>query len=72
VVYVLRNPADMLVSTFKFVQSLKQDEFTGMFEELFEIFMQNKLWYGEWWKHVDGYASLANVHVLHYENMLEV
>jgi hypothetical protein len=62
----------MLVSTFKFVQSLKNEEFTGTFEELYNLFMEDKMWFGAWWDHVDGYASLENVHVIHYENLLKV
>jgi hypothetical protein len=62
----------MLVSTYKFVQSLVLDEFTGSFEDIFNLFMDEKMWYGKWWDHVDEYTSMENVHVIHFETLLEV
>ncbi len=62
----------MLVSTYKFVHSLKDDEFTGTFEDLYGMFMESRLWFGNWWDHVDGYASLENIHIIHYENLILV
>ena len=62
----------MLVSTYKFTKSLINDEFDGTFEDLFNLFMQDKIWFGPWDNHVDGFTSLENVHVVHYENLLKV
>jgi aryl sulfotransferase len=72
IVYVLRNPKDMLVSTYKFLQSSELDKYTGSFEDFFKMFVEGQMWYGTWWDHVNQYTSLENVHVIHYENLIEV
>jgi hypothetical protein len=36
----------------------KTEEFTGSFEDLFNIFMEDKFWMGSWFDHVNGYTSL--------------
>ena len=62
----------MLVSAYKFMQSLVLDEFTGSFEDLFKMFVDGNMWYGRWWDHVNEFTALENVHVIHYESLLEV
>jgi hypothetical protein len=73
VVYVLRNPKDLLVSLYKFAKSwTNEDGFVGTFDDLAELFLEEKYWYGAWWEHVDQYVNLPNVHVIHYETLLRV
>jgi hypothetical protein len=50
----------------------KFNKFSGTFEELVGGFVRGELWYGPWWEHIDGFAQLPNVHVIQYENLLEV
>lgn len=72
IIYVVRNPKDMIVSAHKFMQTMVQDEFTGSVEDLCELFLQDKLWYGSWFDHVNEYTQLENVHIVHYENLINV
>lgn len=41
-IYVLRNPKDMLVSTYHFYKKLVKDEFIGDFKKLVELFEEGK------------------------------
>ncbi len=59
---MLRNPKDMLVSSYKFVRSLIGDKYTGTFDELFELFMSDQFWMEPWWDHVNEYTKLASQH----------
>ncbi|RNA22333.1 sulfotransferase 1C2 [Brachionus plicatilis] len=70
-IYVLRNPKDMLVSTFHFYRKLVKDEFTGEFEDLVDIFEEGKTWYGPWWSHVDSFVTLPNTFLVIYENLIK-
>jgi hypothetical protein len=72
VVYIMRNPKDCLVSNFHYLSKHKYNTFSGTLEELVDGFAQGRLWYGPWWDHIDSFMSLPNVHVIQYENLLEV
>jgi hypothetical protein len=72
IIYAIRNPKDVAVSYYNFLKSHKTDEFTGSFETFVELFLNGKYSFGPWWSHVDGYTSLQNVHVIHYEQMSQV
>ena len=73
IIYILKNPKDMLVSTYNHVTSdeVDKDKFLGSFEEMTDLFLEGKWWNGAWWSHVDEYTSLPNTHVIHYENLIE-
>lgn len=71
VVYVIRNPKDMMVSQFNFFKSLSWDPFEGSFKDLFELFLKGKIWYGPWWKHIDSYVKIPNIKIIHYEDLLQ-
>ena len=62
----------MLVSYFHFSRALLFSGFSGNFELFVSHFLNNKLWYGSWWEQVKEYLTLPNVHVIQYENLLEV
>ncbi|CAD5121806.1 unnamed protein product [Dimorphilus gyrociliatus] len=72
-IVVVRNPKDLLVSLYSFIQMNKtMGNFDGSFEELFETFIQRKLPYGDpldfianWWKFKDHPKILF----MHYEEM---
>nr|QNH68010.1 sulfotransferase-like protein 3 [Brachionus koreanus] len=71
IVYVVRNPKDMLVSYFHFSRALLFTNFSGSFELFVRHFLNNKLWYGSWWEHVKEYLNIQNVHIIQYEELLE-
>jgi hypothetical protein len=36
------------------------------------LFMNDQFWMGPWWDHVNDYTKLSNIHIIHYESLLEV
>nr|QNH68005.1 sulfotransferase-like protein 2 [Brachionus rotundiformis] len=70
-IYVLRNPKDMLVSTFHFYRKLVKDEFIGEFKDLVNLFEEGKTWYGPWWSHVDSFVELPNTFIIVYEDLIK-
>ena len=46
--------------------------FNGTLNDLFDYFVKGETMYGPWWKHVDQFTQLDNVHIIHYEELLEV
>lgn len=69
----MRNPRDMLVSTYHYLAKHKFNQLVGTFDDLLAGFEQGKLWYGPWWDHVNQYmAHQPQIHVIQYENLLEV
>ena len=71
-VYVVRNPKDVLISTYKFLKSMKGNEFIGTFDEMIDLFCEGKTLFGPWWEHVNQFENLENVHLIHYEELIEV
>lgn len=67
-----RNPKDVLVSLFFFHKSVPDDEYEGTIQDLFDYFIEGKTMYGAWWDHVNKYTQLENVHIINYEDMIEV
>ncbi len=62
-----------MVSTHKFYSSFKSEiDFTGSLDDMVEIFLEGKTYFGPWWEHVNHYSQLENVHIIHYEDLLEV
>jgi hypothetical protein len=74
VVYILRNPKDVVCSLFEFARCyIQEDRFEGAFEELVNLFLDGKYYYGPWWDHVDDYTDdYPNIHFIHYESLLKV
>ncbi|CAF1047365.1 unnamed protein product [Brachionus calyciflorus] len=71
VIYIMRNPKDVLVSYFSFVKWLKDLEFSGTLEDIVEHFSKNKILYGDWCDHVNKYFSNPDVLFICYEDLLE-
>ncbi|CAF0738590.1 unnamed protein product [Brachionus calyciflorus] len=69
VIYIVRNPKDVTVSYFHFTNLSTQAQFTGSFYDFAKLFIDGKVPYGPWWKHVDEYVSRKNVHVISYEDL---
>lgn len=78
-IYILRNPKDVLVSLYKFVRSLSHSgsEFTGGWEEFFELQMLGEFPWGYWFDHVLAVEEFQNEHkecpvfILVYEKLKE-
>ncbi|KAJ9543860.1 hypothetical protein OSB04_023567 [Centaurea solstitialis] len=75
IVYVCRNPKDVLVSLFHFANKVR-DESLGIitFEEAFKLFCEGVIPSGPYWDHVKGYYKATSEHparilFLTYENM---
>lgn len=71
VVYVIRNPKDVVVSTYFFLKSMKENIFTGTLDDMVDLFVEGKTLFGPWWEHLNQYENLENVHIIHYEELLE-
>lgn len=66
----MRNPKDVCVSLYYFVKMVKDASFEGTMSEMINLFIDGKVPYGPWPKHVNSYASKSNIHILHYEDLL--
>ncbi|OWF55574.1 sulfotransferase 4A1-like [Mizuhopecten yessoensis] len=75
VIYVARNPKDTCVSYFHFVQLLKPTfRFNGNFNDFFSRFINNKVPYSPWWRHVKEFWDIRdspNILFLKYEDIVE-
>ena len=69
---MVRNPKDLLVSLYSYRKTYPGDEYEGTLQDLFDCFIQGHITYGAWWKHVDTFTQLNNIHIIHYEDLLEV
>ena len=70
IVYAVRNPKDVCVSFYYFIRMVNDIGFSGTISEMIELFIDGKIPYGPWAKHVDSYASNSNVLLIHYEDMI--
>ncbi|KAL3227545.1 hypothetical protein MRX96_048716 [Rhipicephalus microplus] len=72
-IFVCRNPKDVCVSFFYHTKSLPECGFVdGKFEDFFEIFMEGKTDFGDYFEHVLPWYQRRdddNVLFLNYENM---
>lgn len=69
---MLRNPKDVIVSYFKFFSKFLPNQFMGTLDEMVDLFVEGNTMYGPWWEHLNTYTSLANVHIVHYEDLVQV
>ncbi|KAI2665520.1 Sulfotransferase 4A1 [Labeo rohita] len=51
VIYMARNPKDLVVSYYQFHRSLRTMSYRGTFQEFCRRFMNDKLGYGSWFEH---------------------
>ena len=72
VVYVVRNPKDIVVSYYNFFKSAIEDEFIGSLDDAVDLFVEGKTVFGPYWEHMNEYTQLENVHIIHYEDLIEV
>ncbi|XP_075141830.1 sulfotransferase 1 family member D1-like isoform X2 [Leptodactylus fuscus] len=74
VIYVARNPKDVLVSYYHFHRMAVVHPDPGTFDEFIQNFMKGNISYGPWGDHVKGWWKLAkqrDILYLFYEDMLE-
>lgn len=73
VIYVLRNPKDILISYYSFLKMLKPLKFEGTFDEFCDRFTKDKVYYSPWGKHVRAAWELekegANILIVKYEDL---
>ncbi|XP_012575841.1 PREDICTED: sulfotransferase 4A1 isoform X2 [Condylura cristata] len=72
VIYMARNPKDLVVAYYQFHRSLRTMSYRGTFQEFCRRFMHDKLGYGSWFEHVQEFwehRTDANVLFLKYEDM---
>ncbi|KAL2730303.1 sulfotransferase 1C4-like isoform X2 [Vespula maculifrons] len=73
IVYVARNPKDVVVSWYYFLQVIKGLEYKGSFEEFCEYFMKDLTYYNPYWTHLkDAWAERhrPNLLFIFYEELL--
>ncbi|XP_042296130.1 sulfotransferase 2B1-like [Sceloporus undulatus] len=72
VIYVLRNPKDVLVSNYHFSKSFKGFQDPGTMEEFLEKFLTGNVAFGSWFDHVRGWMELKdrpNFFLVTYEEL---
>lgn len=70
-IYLERDGLDVLTSYFHFYRAYLR--FDGDFADFFDRFLEGKLQYGSWFKHVAGWHAVQddpNVRIVRYEKML--
>ncbi|XP_055154285.1 sulfotransferase 1A1 isoform X2 [Symphalangus syndactylus] len=74
VVYVARNPKDVVVSYYHFYRMAKVHPDPGTWDSFLENFMAGEVCYGSWYQHVQEWWELSRTHpvlYLFYEDMKE-
>uniref|UniRef100_A0A5F8H860 Sulfotransferase n=1 Tax=Monodelphis domestica TaxID=13616 RepID=A0A5F8H860_MONDO len=72
VVYVARNPKDVLVSYYHFHNFVKFLPDIGSFDNFFDQFLEGKVVYGSWFNHIKGWLGVQhelNFFVITYEEL---
>ncbi|XP_003225132.1 sulfotransferase 2B1 [Anolis carolinensis] len=72
IIYVLRNPKDVLVSSYHFSKFFKGFPDPGSMEEFLEKFLSGNVAYGSWFDHVRGWMELkdrSNFFMITYEEL---
>ncbi|XP_051984233.1 sulfotransferase 2B1-like [Xyrauchen texanus] len=69
VIYVSRNPKDVVVSYYHFHKMANFLPDPGSFSEFLSAFLKGTVHYGSWFDHVKGWASHVNFLYITYEEM---
>lgn len=68
----MRNPKDLVVSSYNFFKTFLVNQFVGTLEEMVDLFCEGLMSNGSWCDHVNTYTSLPGVYIIHYEDLVEV
>ena len=71
-IYIARNPKDVAVSYFYHMRAFKTFEFSGSWDEFFDLYLAGRVPFGSWFDHVLGwwkYKDAKNVLFLKYEDL---
>uniref|UniRef100_A0A668T4B3 Sulfotransferase n=1 Tax=Oreochromis aureus TaxID=47969 RepID=A0A668T4B3_OREAU len=74
VIYVMRNPKDIMVSSYYFHQMAGCLEDPGTFEEFMDKFLEGKVMFGKWTDHVKSWRNSElgdRIMYITYEEMVE-
>ncbi|KAF5282506.1 hypothetical protein FQA39_LY04913, partial [Lamprigera yunnana] len=72
IIYVIRNPKDICVSYFHHGRVFH--DWTPNLNDFAEVFLEDKVLYGSYWKHVKGYWDKRfneNILIIFYEDMIK-
>ncbi|KAK4320237.1 hypothetical protein Pmani_008888 [Petrolisthes manimaculis] len=72
VVYVARNPKDMVVSFYHFYKVIKVFDYKGSLDSFIKLFMDNGVIYSPYWPHIkQGWQKRnhPNLHFVFYEDL---
>ncbi|KAJ7304139.1 hypothetical protein JRQ81_011667 [Phrynocephalus forsythii] len=72
IIYVVRNPKDVVASHYHFAKFCDALEETGTMEEFLEKFLNGNVVYGSWFDHVKGWIKLKdrpNFFLISYEEL---
>ncbi|KAJ7304140.1 hypothetical protein JRQ81_011668 [Phrynocephalus forsythii] len=72
VIYIMRNPKDVLVSHYHFAKFCEGLEEPGTWEEFLEKFLNGKVMFGSWFDHLKGWMKLKdrpNMFFISYEEL---
>ena len=73
ILFIVRNPKDVVVSYFYFYQSLSElNNFQGTWTEFLEMFMEGYLWYMDWFTYITSWWQQRhrdNILFISYEQM---
>ncbi|ELK31021.1 PREDICTED: bile salt sulfotransferase isoform X1 [Myotis davidii] len=72
VIYIMRNPRDVIISGYHFHKTLKITKNPNSFEEYFEWFLRGNVPYGSWFDHIGGWLQMRgkqNFLLISYEEL---
>lgn len=75
IIHVLRNPKDMLVSFYHHVTGINCYGYSGKWENFFNLFLNDELEYGSWFKYVKEWETFIKknpdhpIHIMFYEDL---
>lgn len=73
IIYIARNPKDVVVSYYYFVRLLYPvTRYDGEFKDFFDLFIHDKVMYAPWWRHVEEFWDRRhddNILFLTYEDL---
>ena len=74
IIYIYRNPKDVIVSYYHFARMLKYSNYKGSIDNFSSSFINGSVPYSPYFPHIDGYFKLKKEHpdsilLVAYENL---